>query len=353
MSRKLFQYLVFLVGLMIATGVHAAPAAPDLPSNDDCLKCHGKPDATAKLADGEAMSIYVDSDSFAHSVHGGKLACTNCHTNITALPHPPRQFKDRRAMSLAYYESCKQCHFAEYTRLLDGVHYAALEKGKEKAPTCVDCHGSHAMGHPARPRMHISETCAKCHTGVGAAYAKSAHAAGLAKGNPDVPVCTDCHHAHDNANPLTTASHLRISDLCAHCHTNEKLMAKYGISTDVLTTYLSDFHGLTASFYRTQGLKPAQLTATCTDCHGVHDITWVKGPGSGVIKANLLLRCQHCHKGAGPNFSSAWMGHYEPSLRHAPLVYLVKLFYMIFIPFVIGGLVIQILLHLWRMVVNI
>ncbi len=95
------------------------------------------------------------------------------------------------------------------------------------------------------------------------------------------------------------------------------------------------------------------LTATCTDCHGVHDITWVKGPGSSVIKANLLKTCQRCHKGAGPNFSSAWLGHYEPSLRHAPLVYLTKLFYMIFIPFVIGGLVIQILLHLWRVVVNI
>ncbi|MGB3552459.1 MAG: cytochrome c3 family protein [Candidatus Binatus sp.] len=353
MSRKLLQYFALLVCLMIASAGQAAPAAPDPPSNDDCLKCHGNLDASAKFTDGETLSLYVDSESFAHSVHGGKLACTNCHTNITAVPHAARQFKDRRAMDLAYYESCKQCHFAEYTRLLDGVHYAALEKGKEKAPTCVDCHGSHAMGPPAKPRMHISETCAKCHTAVGAAYARSAHAAGLAKGNPDVPVCTDCHHAHDNANPMTTASHLRISELCARCHTNEKLMAKYGISTDVLTTYLADFHGLTASLYRSEGMKPAALTATCTDCHGVHDITWVKGPGSGVIKANLLIRCQHCHKGAGPNFSSAWMGHYEPSLRHAPLVYLVKLFYMIFIPFVVGGLIIQILLHLWRVVVNI
>src|ERR1035437_7808971 len=293
MSWKLLQYLVLFAGLMLISAGQAAPASPDPPSNDDCLTCHGKPDASSKLGDGEALSLYVDRQIFAHSVHGGKLACTNCHTNITAVPHA------------------------------------------------------------ARPRKQISATCAQCHVAVGAAYARSAHSDALAKGNADVPVCTDCHRAHDNANPMTTASHLRISELCAHCHTNEKLMAKYGISTQVLTTYLPDFHGMTASLHRSEGLKSAMLTATCTDCHGVHDITWVKGPASGVIKANLLIRCQHCHKGAGPNLSSAWLGHYDPSLRHAPLVYLTKLFYMFFIPFVVGGLIIQILLHLWRVVVNI
>jgi len=34
------------------------------------------------------------------------------------------------------------------------------------------------------------------------------------------------------------------------------------------------------------------------------------------------------------------------------LVYYVKLFYQIFIPFVILGLLLQILLHVWRVVVN-
>jgi hypothetical protein len=34
------------------------------------------------------------------------------------------------------------------------------------------------------------------------------------------------------------------------------------------------------------------------------------------------------------------------------LVYYVKLFYRIFIPFIIIGLVLQILLHVWRLVVN-
>ncbi len=40
------------------------------------------------------------------------------------------------------------------------------------------------------------------------------------------------------------------------------------------------------------------------------------------------------------------------SLMDVLLVYGVGVFYKIFIPFIIGGLVLQILLHLWRIVVN-
>jgi len=104
--------------------------------------------------------------------------------------------------------------------------------------------------------------------------------------------------------------------------------------------------------HRSEKANPAELTATCTDCHGVHNITRVDDSGSGVIEANLLRTCQRCHAAAGPNFPSAWLGHYQPGARHGRLVYAVKIFYMIFIPFVIGGLVLQILLHLWRVVVN-
>ena len=174
----------------------------------------------------------------------------------------------------------------------------------------------------------------------------------IEQGNNDVPVCTDCHHAHDTANPLSASWHLQIPQLCASCHANKQLMAKYGISTAVLTTYLNDFHGMTASLQRTEKAHPREFTATCTDCHGVHDIRKVNGVGLQAIKENLLITCRRCHTDASANFPSAWLGHYEPSLRHSPLVYAVKMFYAIFIPFVIGGLVLQILLHLWRAVVN-
>lgn len=323
------------------------------PTNASCAVCHDDPTAVSRFRDKEKVSLNVNPGAFAHSVHGTKLACIDCHTDITASPHPPKRFENRHAMRLAYYEMCKRCHFPEYSRLLDGVHYAAISKGNQKAPTCVDCHGSHEMAKPARPRALISRTCAQCHTKIAAAYLSSVHGKALIEqDNHDVPVCTDCHHAHDNSNPLSASWHLSIPQLCAHCHTNQKMMAKYHISTDVLTTYLADFHGMTASLEQPDKVDRREFTATCTDCHGVHDILRIDGMSSGAIKVNLLAVCQHCHKGASASFPSAWIGHYEPSLRRAPLVYLVKVGYMIFIPFVIGGLVLQILLHLWRVVVN-
>jgi len=343
-----------LAGLVTAAvTVQAVAAASDHPPSALCMACHGNPTFAAKLGDGEKLSLYVDGKQFAHSVHGGKLACTDCHSDITAVPHATKRFPNRHAVELAYYELCKQCHFPEYSRLLDGVHYAEISKGNQSAPTCVDCHGSHAVAPPARPRALISRTCAKCHTAIAAAYIQSVHGkALLEQDNHDVPVCTDCHHPHDNSNPLAASWHLGIPQLCARCHTNKEMMAKYGISTLVLTTYLSDFHGMTASLQRSEKRDRRELTATCTDCHGVHDIARIDGASSPVIKANLLTTCRRCHPGAGANFPSAWIGHYEPSPKHAPLVYAVKIFYMIFIPFVIGGLVLQILLHLWRVVVN-
>jgi hypothetical protein len=132
-------------------------------------------------------------------------------------------------------------------------------------------------------------------------------------------------------------------------------MAKYGLSTKVLQTYLADFHGATASLAGGRGTGPGgdgRVTALCTDCHGVHDITRVDDPGSRVMKAHVARTCERCHPGAGTSFPAAWLSHYEPSWEKAPLVQAVRVGYLVLIPFMIGGLVLQVLLHFWRVVVN-
>ena len=346
-------FLLAAAGVVVVLPIapSRALAAEDL-SSEACLACHGDASASTTLKNGKTLSLYVDHKALTGSVHKG-LACVDCHNDITKIPHATRTFANQRAVDMAYYQICKQCHFAEYSRLLDGMHFEALAKGNPNAPTCVDCHGAHSITPPAHPRSRISRTCGRCHAAIFSKYVKSVHGKALVEqGNIDVPVCTDCHHAHNNSNPLSAAWHLQIPQLCARCHANKQLMANYGISTAVLSTYLSDFHGMTASLERNEKAQPRQFTATCTDCHGVHDIRQVDSAGMQQIKTHLVTVCQRCHPTAGPNFPSAWVGHYEPSLRHAPLVYAVKIFYAIFIPFVVGGLALQILLHLWRAVVN-
>jgi hypothetical protein len=139
--------------------------------------------------------------------------------------------------------------------------------------------------------------------------------------------------------------------MCGNCHANEKLMKKYGLSTAVLDSYLEDFHGVTLAFYKKQG-GPVRHIAVCTDCHGIHDITKVKGPQATVLKANLVTRCRKCHPGATENFPDSWISHYEPDFKRATLVFIVNKIYSVFIPFMIVGLVLQIILHIWRYAVN-
>jgi hypothetical protein len=70
------------------------------------------------------------------------------------------------------------------------------------------------------------------------------------------------------------------------------------------------------------------------------------------VKANLLKRCQKCHANADANFPDSWLSHYEPSLKRAPLVFLAGLTYQLFIPILLIGFVLQVLLHIWRYAVN-
>lgn len=327
-------------------------AAEGPPTPDPCLTCHANP-LTGTLPSGEVLSYQVRPEDFARSVHGGKLGCADCHRDLGQMPHARRRFSSRREYTITLYEACKGCHFAQYTKSLDSVHYAQMARGDPRTPVCVDCHGAHNVSRPDRPRHHISQTCARCHRDVSAAYQGSVHGKALAdEGNPDVPTCTDCHRSHNVEDPRTADFRLRTPELCARCHRDAARMAKYGLSTGVFETYVRDFHGMTARVTRAGEADPAAFTAVCTDCHGVHDIRSAKDPSSSVMRANLAATCRRCHPGATENFPDAWLSHYEPSWRRAPLVYAVKVLYWIAIPLTVGGLLVHIGLHVWRVAIN-
>jgi predicted CXXCH cytochrome family protein len=332
----------------------AGPAMAGLPAEqDDCLGCHGAdPSMTMDLPSGEKLGVYVDAAVFGKSVHGEILRCTDCHTEKTGYPHDSKPFASKRDVQVAYYEQCKGCHFANYTKTLDGVHYAVMAKGNRKAALCVDCHGSHDIQRASEPRTRISQTCSTCHKQVYDVYAASVHGRAAQVGNPDVPVCTDCHRAHDIIDPRNGVLSLRTPEICGRCHTNGKMMQRYGLSTRVVDTYLKDFHGMSATLQRNGKGDRKSFAAVCTDCHGVHDIQKSTDPSSHTIRANLVQTCQKCHPSATQNFPDSWLSHYEPTLQKASLVWMVQIFYKFMIPFMIGGLVLQIALHLWRVVVN-
>lgn len=318
-----------------------------------CLECHGDPEAETSAENEEVVKLFVDKAAVARSVHAD-VDCTECHVALKGKGdgHKSKALATAREYAIKFSEQCKDCHFQNYTKTLDSVHHTLIAQGKKDAAVCTDCHGAHDIGKAAEPRSRISKACATCHDKIAATYTKSVHGAALlSEENPDVPTCTDCHRAHDIVDPRAGAWRLNSPQMCGTCHTDERMMKKYGMSTAVVSTYLADFHGSTTLLQKTErGAQP--VVALCTDCHGVHDITKTDDPSSRVIQGNLVKTCRTCHPKASDDFPAAWLSHYEPSWEKTPMVWAVKLLYTLLIPFMIGGLLLQIALHLWRVVVN-
>jgi nitrate/TMAO reductase-like tetraheme cytochrome c subunit len=373
--RHLFLYLIGVILIGSASIVHfvtnaiAAPpeqtaqnithdqVLPDvissapIVSNETCLGCHGQPGLTMTLLNGDILDLYVNPDVYATSIHGQDgYACVQCHTNLGEYPHPLFTATDLRNATLRLTTLCDRCHSGEYTLTMDSVHYDKLAIGIKEAAVCTDCHGSHNVHQWIDPktqailpsaRLSIPATCSKCHNAIYQKYLTSVHGAALTEeSNTDVPTCIDCHGVHNIGNPTTAEFRLKSPELCASCHTNPSLMDKYGISTNVLNSYVADFHGTTVTLFEKQSPDAQTNKPVCYDCHGVHDISRVDDPKTGIeMQQNLLVRCKVCHPDATSNFPSAWMSHYIPSPDHYSLVYYVNLFYKFFIPLVLGFMV--------------
>jgi len=356
---------VFL--LLVATtftGTTSAVAAPEIqgdkPSDETCLACHQQQGMTTQIG-GQALPLTIDSARFEASVHGTEnIACVDCHTNITGFPHPAVTASSPRDFSLELYPTCQQCHTEQYQKVLDSVHQTALAAGNTNAAVCTDCHNPHTQTRLTDKdtgelllgaRLVIPQTCAKCHNTIYETYKGSVHGAALTEeGNQYVPTCIDCHGVHDIKDPTTNTFRNSTPFLCANCHTNETIMKQYGISTNVLSTYVADFHGTTVKMFEENYPDQPTNKPVCTDCHGVHDIMRPDNPEAGIaFKKNLLVKCQQCHPDATTaTFTDAWMSHYEPSPEVFPLVYYVNLFYKFFIPAVLGGMLFYVLTDVYR-----
>ena len=343
---------LFLLG---TTGkVSAAPPQENHARGNKCTDCHTEPDRTLTLESGETLFTTIDMDIFAESAHGeADLACEDCHTDsgLRHFPHRGESPKNLRDFSLEMYESCAECHQEEYDKTIDSMHGQALVAGDNHAAICTDCHNPHEQHRLTNEetgellpeaRLHIPETCARCHSTIYDVYTESVHGAALTQeGNLDVPTCIDCHGVHDIGDPTTAEYRLQSPKICADCHSESERMDKYGISTNIFDTYLADFHGTSVLLFEQKSPDQEVNKPVCFDCHGVHDIYSPDNPEHGLaIKENLLDTCQQCHPDVTSNFSDAWMSHYVPDPEHFPIVYFVDLFYKILIPFVIGGMLI-------------
>ncbi|HSF81746.1 MAG TPA: ammonia-forming cytochrome c nitrite reductase subunit c552 [Anaerolineales bacterium] len=351
-----------LAGSQMQVEPVATPTTSLLSIDDDtCLSCHGQPGLTLPLEDGNVLELYVNPEDYNKSIHG-KLgyACVQCHRAVGEYPHPAYSASDLRDASLDLYQACKGCHEQQYELAQDSVHARALAEGQTEAAICTDCHTAHAVRQLEDPNtgqlladahVWIPQTCAKCHSAIYEKYKETVHGSALlGSGNPDVPTCIDCHGVHNIEDPTQTTFRLQSPQICAKCHTDEERMAKYGLSTDVLNTYVADFHGTTVTLFEKISPDAETNKPVCYDCHGIHDIKATDDPEKGLhVKENLLSRCQVCHPDATINFPDSWLSHYIPSPESNPVVYYVNLFYKYLIPTVLGGMGILVALDLSKL----
>jgi hypothetical protein len=165
---------------------------------------------------------------------------------------------------------------------------------------CLQCHGSQRLS--IEGSIHQFLSCTSCHTDI-----------------------TDFPHP-----PGASFSKKEIVITCTKCHK--------GI---VQESYTESFHGKAV-------LLGSVKSATCTDCHGYHDILSSNNPASKVSKENTPETCANCHGLASPGFSQG-DEHFKPAAAGAgaPMFYTAKFFIWLTL-IVITALVIHIELQLFQ-----
>lgn len=282
---------------------------------------HGKtaPKVDCSICHSDVYENYVKNDIHgqAHERKNPRAPyCSDCHGGHNILPlASPNSIMAR----LAQADTCGKCHGQEKLNLEDNitkrnliqryknsVHYQAILEGKVGA-ACTDCHGHHNILSSASPdstvsRIGVLKICQKCHPNEVKTYEGSPHGRTLEHGNNDVPNCTTCHGDHDMASLRTRvgdAKQWAATQVCIWCHGNERIMARYGLDTTPVKSYMEDFHGLTQ-----RGTMGA--SATCSDCHDAHHSLPSSHPGSRMNISNRGAACGKCHGKVSQNFTQSF-----------------------------------------------
>lgn len=393
--------------------VLGAFAAYAVPTDEECLFCHGEANMTGQTTDGKTRSLYVSKDLFEASMHKG-LGCVGCHSEIQEVPHAAE----------VKPVDCGSCHeqAAAYAKSL---HAKALARGDKDAAGCQDCHGKHDIRAVKDPlsavfSRNLPDTCGRCHSDPAlpknhmiamvdpsASYRQSIHGrALLGKGNLEAATCTSCHGAHDllrSTDPESKVYRFNLSKTCGQCHKVEVAEFAESIHGKALAAGLKDTptcadchgehdilepsnvesfvskqkgaeetcsrchdnerlmkrYGITVarsstymdSFHRIASAKNANAMATCSSCHGTHSILAASDPKSSVNKDNLPTTCGKCHENAGPNFAVG-MVHTVPSGFEQKAKEIVRLVYLVLIFGTIGGMLLHNILHIIRRLIE-
>ncbi|MFZ1915974.1 MAG: hypothetical protein WAU58_00245 [Terriglobales bacterium] len=295
-----------------------------------CSQCHSEVNVS-RLRPCETITHPVDcskchedqGQQYQRSRHGTLQAagdhnapiCKDCHgTHHILGKHDP----ESKTFPTNVPELCGGCHregmkaALRYTgpqheiiqNYTESIHGKGLMKsGLTVTATCTNCHTAHLILPRTDPDStvnpkNVPATCGACHHGIQEQFIESVHSASITKTDKKLPVCSDCHSAHQIRRTDEAGFKLDIMGKCGQCH------------EEIAKTYFETYHGKVSRLGYTG-------TAKCYDCHGSHDILRVADPRSHLSRANVVATCQKCHANATRRFA----GYLTHATHHDPKKY--------------------------------
>ncbi len=268
-------------GPLRAKGYTSIPGCPD---------CHGRhkvswkghPREVCGVCHQDILSDLLASRHWSAESDGDQVTCVSCHDphfKMERARHTPREWKMRLV------ESCQACHEQEVTNYTESRHYAEIEAGNLKAPTCSDCHAKHRVLSPRDPSSLVSVarldlTCTRCHVG----YEISIHRPEVGD-DPRLETCVACHSGHstDMSTAHSSIFETGVANVCLNCH-QEDLIANAAEAHMAI-------HDEKIAAAR------AGETVDCGQCHQYHFRAPEHPAFSGIKRA-----CSECH----PQQQAAW-----------------------------------------------
>jgi len=243
-------------------------------------------------------NISIDPAKHVASAHG-VLGCKDCHTDIKDFPHPAKVVKVQ----------CATCHADEAKAFPASAHSILGESA------CASCHGS--VHDLTTAEKLIPAKCVDCHADEVKALASSIHGQAAKSGDPDAPKCVSCHGPiHDvkaASEADSTIARKNMAETCAKCHSDAGFLSRHQIPVaHPMDSYKQSVHA--------RAVAVGKEAATCSSCHGSHDIYPATDTRSRVNHWKVPGTCAQCHKEIAREFNESVHGlAVKEGARDAPV----------------------------------
>jgi Cytochrome c3 len=239
-----------------------------------CGRCHGDAETIRRggIAIGNVAALFQDSIHGRALAKSGLVVAPNCnschgHHDIRRAADPASPVFHANVPA-----TCGRCHEGIRREYDTSIHAAAVKAGRAGA-VCSDCHTAHgiqAAGVPAW-RLAVVQECGTCHKESVRTYRDGFHGQAGALAFERVAACADCHGAHDiqpRSDPRSRFSAARRVQTCAQCHSGATAsFAKFDPHADP-----EDRERSPAVYYTAKFMK-LLLTGVFT-FFGIHTALW-------------------------------------------------------------------------------